>query len=257
MLIDSHAHLTGERALISEEELQRAHAAGVEMIINICTDAYSLQRGLELAKRSRPPCIITACATTPHDVAKEGDLFFPEVEACANKKLLQAIGETGLDYHYMHSPKDVQQTFLRKYLRLARSCSLPVVIHCRDAFEDFCAIWDEEQDGTLAGVLHCFTGTMQEAEKVLQRGMYVSISGIVTFEKSTALQAIVQAIPLDRLLIETDAPYLAPQPFRGKKNEPAYLVETAKYIAKLRSISLEELAASTTQNVKQLFRTIL
>lgn len=254
-MIDSHAHLTGGDLTSLEDELERAKDAHVQAIINICTDDVSLQRGIALAQRKTQPFIYTVASTTPHDVVKEGESFFPIVEEYAKKKVLVAIGETGLDYHYMHSPKDLQQEYLRKYLRLAISNDLPVVIHCRDAFQDFFSIWDEEQKGSsLRGVLHCFTGSEQEAEECLQRGMYISMSGIVTFPKSTALQEVAKSIPLNRILIETDAPYLAPQPFRGKKNEPAYLVETTKFIAKLRDVSLEDLASHTAQNTKKLFR---
>ncbi len=257
MLIDSHAHLTSP--LIKREELEplleRARAAGVEKIVNICTNPEELEAGLALEQMH--PWIYTAASTTPHDVEKEGDLYFDAIARRAREGRLVAVGETGLDYHYDHSPKEVQHLFLRRYLRLAVSCQLPVVIHCREAFNDFFLILDEEykQEGKhLPGVLHCFTGTVSEAEQVIERGWYLSLSGIVTFKKSEQLREVARLVPLDRLLIETDTPYLAPQKYRGKSNEPAFLIETAQRIAEVKGVSLEALAAKTRQNTIQLFK---
>lgn len=190
-----------------------------------------------------------AAATTPHDVAKSGESDFDEIAKEASR--LQAIGETGLDYYYEHSPRELQQLFLRRYLKLARDHQLPVVIHCREAFADLFKILDEE--GHAGGVLHCFTGTLEEAQGVIARGFYLSLSGIVTFKKSLELQEVGKAVPLDRLLIETDAPYLAPQSHRGKRNEPAFLVDTARFLADLRTIPFEELALHTSANAEALF----
>lgn len=249
--VDSHAHLTHE-GKIEVHALQRAKDAGVTSIINICTDETSLKEGFILQEETKSPKIYTVAATTPHDVAKDGDHFFPIVEKAADEKKLVAIGETGLDYYYEHSPRDTQKQFLRKYLQLAKKYHLPVVIHCRDAFADFFSIWDEEKPAHT--LLHCFTGTVDEVDSCLERGMYVSFSGIVTFPKSVALREAVSHVPLDLLLIETDTPYLAPQSFRGKKNEPAYIVETAKVIAELKGVPLPELGAITSKNAQHLFQ---
>jgi TatD DNase family protein len=253
--IDSHAHLTSESVFEGVEALlQRAQAAGLSAIVNICTDEKSLERGLLLSKQYS--WVYQTAATTPHDVAKEGESFFPLVAACARDGLLKAIGETGLDYYYQHSPRGVQQFFLRRYLHLALECRLPVVIHCRDAFADFFQILDAEYQVNhkhAPGVLHCFTGTMQEAEEVLKRGWYLSLSGIVTFKKSIELQEIAKEVPLSQLLIETDTPYLAPQKHRGHPNEPAFLVETAAFIANLKNISVQELVQAANQNARHLF----
>jgi TatD DNase family protein len=253
---DSHAHL-GDDSLYPNIDslLYEASASGVKGIINICTDLITLKRGLEIEKKY--PWVRNAAATTPHDVAKEGEEVFPYIAEEAKKGNLIAIGETGLDYFYHHSPADVQQTFLRRYLRLALECHLPVIIHCRDAFADFFRILDEEYapEGKHApGVLHCFTGTVSEAEEVIARGWYLSLSGIVTFKKSSELRVVAEKVPLDQLLIETDAPYLAPQAYRGKLNCPAYVVETAKCIAELKGISIEELSEATSRNAKKLFQ---
>lgn len=255
-LTDSHAHLTSPDLFDAVHSLvQNAQEANIKTIINICTDPLSLERGLALSQQY--PWIYQVASTTPHDAEEEGESAFSVMAAAAREGLLKAVGETGLDYYNATSSPQIQKNLLRRYLRLALECQLPVVIHCRNAFSDFFQILDEEygvNNPHAPGVLHCFTGTMQEAEEVLKRGWMISLSGIVTFKKSQALQEIAKEIPLDQLLIETDAPYLAPQLYRGKKNEPAYLLHTAKYIADLKKISLEELASFTTANACKLFR---
>ena len=255
MLIDSHAHLTSPELFEHVDAIaERAREAGVKGIINICTDLLSLERGIALSKRI--PWIYQAASTTPHDVEEEGEELFETMAATARHGLLVAVGETGLDYHYQHSNRHIQKDFLRRYLHLALECKLPVIIHCREAFKDFFEILDEEYqvNGRHApGVLHCFTGTIEEAEEVIKRGWMLSLSGIVTFKKSLALQEVAKQIPLSQLLIETDAPYLAPQSHRGKQNEPAFLVETAQWVASLKGISFEELAQATAINAARLF----
>lgn len=253
--IDSHAHLTSD-ALYGEIDqlLSNARQAGVAKIVNICTDAKTLERGLELSKRY--PWIYNAAATTPHDVDKEGEELFPLMSRCARDGSLVAVGETGLDYHYNHSKRETQQFFLRRYLQLALECRLPAIIHCRDAFDDFFEILDQEFQvgGRYApGVLHCFTGSVKEAEGVIKRGWYLSLSGIVTFKKSIALKEVAAMVPVDQLLIETDSPYLAPQSQRGKRNEPANLPETAALIAEIKGISGSDLAHATKCNAEALF----
>lgn len=253
---DSHAHLTSSSLKDDlEGVLSRAQAAGVNRIVNICTDAESLESGLKLAKKY--PWIYNAASAHPHDVEKDGQHIYSVITQQAHTGNLVAIGETGLDYHYEHSSKPIQQEFLRKFLRLALQLQLPVIIHCREAFADFFQILDEEYvvSGKHApGVLHCFTGSISEAEQVLKRDWYISLSGIITFKKSTELREIARMVPLDRLLIETDAPYLAPQSKRGHPNEPSYLPETAQTIASVKGISLAELAQVTQQNTQRLFR---
>jgi TatD DNase family protein len=252
---DSHAHLTSSVVFNQVDELiEHAQHAGVNRIVNICTDLLTLERGLILSKKY--PWIYQAAATTPHDVEKEGEAVFETMATAARTGHLKAIGETGLDYFYEHSNRAIQQQFLRRYLHLALECQLPTVIHCREAFADFFEILDSEyqQNGHYApGVLHCFTGTMQEAEEVIKRGWMLSLSGIVTFKKSLELQEVAKEVPLNQLLIETDTPYLAPQAYRGKTNEPAYLVETARFIAKIKNITLEEVAQATSSNASLLF----
>lgn len=252
---DSHAHLTSSDIFEQVDAvLERAQAAGVITIVNICTDALSLENGFVLSKRY--PWVYQAVAVHPHDAEKEGETFFPVVAEYARKGDIVAIGETGLDYHYHHSTPEIQQHFLREHLKLALKCKLPVIIHCREAFSDFFKIIDADymvNNRHAPGVLHCFTGTLADAHQVLDRGWYISISGIATFKKSTELREVAKIVPLDRLLIETDAPYLAPQSKRGRPNEPAYIVETAEVVAAVKGISLEQLIQVTSQNAHCLF----
>lgn len=250
--IDSHAHLSSPEVFPSIQALiARAQAAGVKSLLNICTDLQTLRLGMEL--NALYPFIKNAGATTPHDVETEGEMAFSFFEKAAYEKKLCAIGETGLDYHYQYSPRDLQKQFLIRYLHLAEKTQMPVIFHCREAFEDLFSIVDLEYPKTGAAVLHCFTGTIQEAAQVLSRGWYLSLSGIVTFKKSESLREVAKMVPLSQLLIETDTPYLAPQSQRGKMNEPSFLPEIAQCIARAKGISLEEVALATSENAKRLF----
>lgn len=250
---DSHAHLSSSEMLVDIEAVMgRALASGVTSVLNICTTPEELSEGLILSKSHH--AVRLAAATPPHTVATDGEQDFPPFEEAARKKQLVAIGETGLDYHYFHSPKDVQQTFLKVYLKLAAETKLPIIFHCREAFADLFSIVDAEFPKEIPAILHCFTGTLQEAEQVIKRGWYLSLSGIVTFKKSNILREVAKFVPLKQLLIETDAPYLAPQKHRGKRNEPAFLPETAACIAEAKGISLEEVARVTKENAERLFK---
>ncbi len=248
-MIDSHAHLTSSEVLPEVDAvIERAKTAGVEKIVNIATDAKSLEEGIKLARKTSG--IYNTAATTPHDVEKDGEAFFSIVERSTDQ--LVAIGETGLDYFYEHSPKKLQQEFLSRYFDLATKVDLPVIFHCRDAFEDLFAMADEQYRDRPA-VLHCFTGTLEEARNCLDRGWYISFSGIITFKKSEDLREVAKFVPLDRMFVETDTPYLAPQSKRGKQNEPAYVIETAEKIAALKGVSLQDVEKATSQNITQFF----
>jgi TatD DNase family protein len=255
-MIDSHAHLTCPELLPQVDLLlQRANAAGVEQIVNICTDEASLSAGIAL--NARYPFVHNAAATTPHDVDREGEAFFPLVEQACRENTLVAIGETGLDYYYAHSDQKTQRQFFRRYMALALRYDLPLVIHCREAFQDFFSLVDSDyKKGSSWGplVLHCFTGTLQEAEEVLKRGFFLSLSGIVTFRKSESLRKVAQLTPLEQLLIETDAPYLAPVPYRGKSNEPAFLRHTCELIAEVKGLDPQTVAQATAENTRKVFR---
>ncbi len=250
---DSHAHLSSPDVLPQIDGIMaRAKIAGVERILNICTDIESLEKGLALEKKYYPQ-IKNAGATTPHDVGKEGEAAFPYFADAARSKQLVAVGETGLDYYYAHSDKETQKRYLIRYLHLAVECALPIIFHCRDAFADLFAIADAEYRKGAPAILHCFTGTVQEAEQVLARGWFLSLSGIMTFKKSETLREVARLTPLSQLLIETDTPYLAPQSKRGQPNEPSYIAETAACIAIAKNIPLEEVARASFENASRLF----
>lgn len=250
-LIDSHAHLTSSPLRENiDAVLARAKAVGIESIVNICIDADGIQLGLSY--KERYPWIYNAGAVHPHDAEKDGEQLFPIVAQHARAKNFVAIGETGLDYFYQHSSQEIQQQVLRKHLHLALECKLPVIIHCREAYADFFSILDTEYKHG-PGVLHCFTGTLDEAKQGLERDLYISLSGIVTFKKSAELREVAKLVPMNRLLIETDAPFLAPQSHRGKPNEPSFIVETALVIAAVKGVSLAELAQATSANANRLF----
>lgn len=252
MLIDTHAHLAFDNLSQNIENiLERASSVGVEKIINVCTDDRSMllldiwnEAGISLYH---------AAAVTPHDVAERGKEFFSVVERYARGGKLVAVGETGLDYYYKHSPVDQQKDFFIRHLHLALETRLPIIIHCRDAFDDLFEILDDEYGAGNPGVLHCFTGSLEEALQAIERGLFISFSGIITFKNSGDLREVARQVPLDSCLIETDAPYLAPQKYRGKTNEPAYVVEVAKMLAEIHGITIDDVAKITTNNANKLF----
>lgn len=251
MFIDSHAHLTCDALYFDLDQIiERAREAGVEKIINICTDEKTLERG-KLAKK-RFPLIENVGATTPHDVEELGEKEFTLFEHAAQAGDLIAIGETGLDYYYQDLPKTMQQDLFIRYIMLAKQYHLPLVIHCREAFSDLFAIADREY-GSEKLLLHCFTGTLKEAFQAIDRGWKISLSGIVTFKKSEALREVAKAIPMEHLFIETDSPYLAPQSKRGQRCEPAFAYETLTIIAALKQCSVEELGKVTMENTRLFF----
>ncbi len=252
MLIDSHAHINFDDFKEEVPEvLRRAREAGVGVIINIGTGVEQSRKVVAQAEAEKN--IFAAIGIHPHDVAniKDGDL--ESLRDLAESEKVVAIGEIGLDYYYEHSPKDVQQTRLRDLIRLAHDVKLPLVIHCRDAFEDCFRILDEEEGWKRGGVFHCYTGDLETARKIIKKGWYVSFSGIITFKKSEALRQVVRNLPRDRYLIETDCPFLAPEPFRGKRNEPAYVRHVAEKIAEIKGLHMEDVERIAARNTKELF----
>jgi TatD DNase family protein len=257
LFIDSHAHIDGpEFDADREEVIARAHAAGVEVMLNVGTgDPHSgaLERAIELSERHEE--ILVAIGTHPHDAR----LFDPQAEAritglLNQSKRIVAWGEIGLDYHYDNSPRDAQRQAFRRQLKLARAANLPVIVHTREAEEDTSEILKSEWLGaSRSGVMHCFTGSAKLAAQSLELGFSISFSGILTFKKAAELREVAAQVPLERILIETDCPYLAPIPFRGKRNEPAYVVEVARCLAELRGLELQELAKITSANFTRLF----
>jgi TatD DNase family protein len=257
MFVDSHAHIDGgEFDADRDEVVARARAAGVSAILNVGTGdprTGSLERAVRVAESYEH--VYAAAGVHPHDAR----LFDDEAGERLRKLLAVspravAWGEIGLDYHYDHSPRDVQREVFRRQLRLAREAGLPVIIHSREADEDTIRLLAEERTGAgRAGVMHCFGGGRWMAERALELGFYVSFAGNVTFKKAEPLREVARAVPPERLLVETDCPYLAPVPHRGRRNEPAYVADTARFLADLRGTTPEEMGRATTDNFMRLF----
>jgi TatD DNase family protein len=253
MLIDSHAHVDGKEFDGDRPEvLARARAAGVQRIIVIGAvgDPESAERAVALAERD--PDIWATVATHPHDVQHMTPDWWAVHERLARHPRVVAIGETGLDYYYDHSPRELQKAAFARFIELARAAGKPVICHIRDAHEDARAIL--VAGGVTDCVIHCFTGTPEDARAYAALGYYVSFSGIVTYKTAQPLRDAVPLVPRDRLLIETDCPYLAPIPKRGKRNEPAFLPHTAEVVARCSGMTFEELATTTTHNTCRVFR---
>ena len=230
----------------------RARAAGVGAIVSISMHVRRLADTLKIAEAN--PDVYSSIGTHPHYAHTELDIPVEEIVRLAAHPKIVAIGEAGLDYYYDNSPRDAQAEGLRKHIAVAQETGLPLVIHARDADDDVAAMLEQAMaQKRFAAVLHCFTGGADLARRALDLGLYISFSGILTFKKSEALRAIAASVPLDRLLVETDAPFLAPGKYRGKRNEPAYVVETAKELAKVKGISQDELARITTENFFRLY----
>ena len=257
MFIDSHCHIDGpEYDADREEVIARARDAGVSMMLNVGTGdprSGSFERAVELAERHSE--IYAAVGVHPHDAKLfDGAAEQRLLDLVRQSKRVIAWGEIGLDYHYDHSPRDTQREVFRQQLRLAREQNLPVVIHSRNADEDTITIMSEELTGhQRAGVLHCFGGSLAMAERAIDLGFFISFAGNLTFKKAEDLREVARQLPLGRLLIETDCPYLTPVPFRGKRNEPARVVETARCLAGIHDRELEEIARTTTENFCTLF----
>ena len=257
MFIDSHAHVDGpEFDADREQVMERAQAAGVSVILNVGTgDPHSnaFERAVELGKSNS--AIYTAIGTHPHDARLYDDKVEEKIKNLINNVRVIAWGEIGLDFHYDNSPRDVQIAVFKRQLRAARECDLPVVIHTREAEAETIEILKSEYAGAQRrGVFHCFSGSMHLAQRALEIGFMISFSGIVTFKKADELRAVAKEVPLDHLLIETDCPYLTPIPYRGQRNEPAYVVEVARCLAELHGVELEEMARVTTENFNTFFR---
>ena len=255
MLFDSHAHVDGpEFDADRAEVLDRARAAGVKrmVVIGAVGDPSSAERSVSLAEQD--PDIWATVATHPHDVEKMTEEWWAVHERLAPHPRVVAIGETGLDYYYDHSPRETQKVAFARFLELAHRVNKPVVCHIRDAHDDARAILKEGRAGELGCVIHCFTGTPEDAKAYAELGYYVSFSGIVTYKTAQPLRDAVAFVPRERLLIETDCPYLAPIPERGKRNEPGFIVHTAEVVATCAGMSFEELASQTVENTCRVFR---
>jgi TatD DNase family protein len=261
VFIDSHAHLEGHRFDNDREQvIARAREAGVETIVAIGNGdgPVNFDCGIQLAERY--DFIYSTIGIHPHEAKLADQAAFDRMEQLAKRPKVIAWGEIGLDYYYDHSPRDVQQDMFVKQMELARSAKLPIVIHCRpsegseDAWDDCLRLIKEQwAPAGLGGILHCFTGNAAQAKRALDMGFLVSFAGNITFPKAQQVRDAALEVPLDRSLIETDSPFLAPVPYRGKRNEPAFVKEVARQLGELRGCSPEEIGAQTTQNFKRFF----
>ena len=256
MLIDSHCHLN-YKGLIEDQEnvLERARAAGIDLMLNIATRESEWDAVLDTAIRA--PDVWATVGIHPHEADEHPHVDTAKlVERAAHPRVV-GIGETGLDYYYDHSDRDRQQKSFRAHIAASRDTGLPLIVHTRDAEEDTLAVMrDEMGKGAYPGVIHCFTASGAFADAAMELGFFISISGIVTFKSAKDLQETAARLPLDRLLVETDSPFLAPVPHRGRPCEPAFVADTARFLATLRGESIEQLAAATSTNFRTLFKKV-
>jgi TatD DNase family protein len=255
-LIDSHAHIDFPQFADDREAmLQRACDAGVGTLLAIGTGPGPEKLDAAIPFAEQHDWIYTSVGIHPHEAKEVTPQHLDELARLARHPKVIAWGEIGLDYFYDHSPRDVQARVFRSQMELARAAKLPIIIHCRDAWDDCLALIEQHWRPTgLAGILHCFTGTFGHAKRGLDMGFLISFAGNATYPKTQNIRDVAKEIPLDRILIETDSPFLAPQPYRGKRNEPAYVAEVAKTLATVRNLAPEEIAAATAANFRRFFR---
>lgn len=253
MFVDSHCHLN-YKGLVEQERdvLERARAAGVGAMLNISTREAEWEAVIGLAEREQD--VWASVGIHPHEADQHSGITAEKLIEIAKNPRVIGIGETGLDYYYDYSDRDRQKACFRQHIIAARTTGLPVIVHTRDAEDDTAQILREEMEqGAYTGVIHCFTASADFARIALDLGLYISLSGIVTFKNARDLQAIATTIPEDRLLIETDSPFLAPVPHRGKSCEPAFVADTARFVADLKNVSVEQLAKQSSDNFYRLF----
>jgi len=255
-LIDSHAHIDGPQfAEDRDAMLDRAKAAGVNTILAIGTGPGPEKLDAAMPFAEAHDWIYTTVGIHPHDAKEVTPTHLETLAALAKHPKVIAWGEIGLDYFYDHSPRDVQDRVFRQQMELAQAAKLPIIIHCRDAWDDCLRVLEDAWKHTgLGGILHCFTSTVEHAQRGLDMGFLVSFTGNITYPKAQGIRDVAKALPLSNILIETDSPYLAPQSHRGKRNEPAYVLEVAKALANVRDLDLQETAARTTENFRRFFR---
>ncbi|HOX14928.1 MAG TPA: TatD family hydrolase [Smithellaceae bacterium] len=251
MLIDSHAHLE-MREFDSDRHdvIERAGLAGVDCIVTVGTNPGLSRKALSIAHQYKN--IYATVGVHPHDVAKAGDKSFDELKALAQDPKVVAYGEIGLDYFRNISPREKQIEMFAKQLELAQELNLPVIIHDRDAHEETLRMVKTSR--VRLGVFHCFSGDWAMARQCIDLGFYISVPGVVTFDKSKVLQDVVRQAPLDTILLETDCPYLTPVPHRGKRNEPSFIIHTAKKVAEIKKLPWEDIAQTAARNTRKLFR---
>jgi TatD DNase family protein len=254
-LIDSHAHIDFPQfAEDRDAMLQRAQSAGVETILAIGTGPGPEKLDCALPYAEAHDWIYTSIGIHPHEAKEVTPEHLATLEKLSRHPKVIALGEIGLDYFYDHSPRDIQEKVFREQMALAHSAKLPIIIHCRDAWPDTLNLLEEVWKPTgLGGILHCFTSTLEDAHRGLDMGFLISFAGNSTYPKTQNLRDVSKALPLEKILIETDSPFLAPLPYRGKRNEPAYVAEVAKVLASVRDLPVEDFAAATAENFRSLF----
>ena len=254
MLVDSHCHLDfPDFADERDAVVGRAQEAGVGTLVTICTKISEFPAVAAIAERY--PAVWCSVGIHPHEAAHQPATATADLVERARHRKVVGIGETGLDFHYDHSPRDRQREVFRAHIAAARESGLPLIVHSREADEETVTLLAEgAAAGALTGVIHCFSSGAYLAEEALKLGFYISLSGILTFRKATALQAVARTLPAERILVETDSPYLAPVPHRGRRNEPAFVADTARLLAGLRGEEPEAVAAQTPDNLFRLFR---
>jgi len=254
-LIDSHAHIDFPQFADDREPmLQRARAAGVTTLLAIGTGPGPEKLDAALPFAAQHDWIYTSVGIHPHEAKEVAPRHLEQLTRLAKLPKVIAWGEIGLDYFYDHSPRELQKQVFRDQMNLARTAKLPIIIHCRDAWADCLEMIEEHwRSSGLGGILHCFTSTLEDARQGIEMGFLVSFAGNSTYSKTQNLRDVAKALPLENLLIETDSPYLAPQPYRGKRNEPAYVAEVARTLASVRNCSIEEFAAATAANFRRFF----
>jgi TatD DNase family protein len=253
MLFDSHAHLDSERFEGERDAIiERAQSAGISLIMNPGASYESSVRAVEMSEKYE--MVYAAVGIHPHDADTVDDIMLSLIKALAKKEKVKAIGEIGLDYYYDNSPREIQKKVFRDQIRLAKSLNLPIIIHDRDANDDVMRILKEEDPFESGVVLHCFSGSAELARQYVKLGAYISIAGPLTFKNNRKTIEVVETVPLERLFVETDSPYLTPVPFRGKRNEPAYVEYVADKIAEIKGLTFNEVAEATKENARKFFK---
>ena len=258
MLVDTHCHVERSRYPEGPDDvLGRARAVGVRgfVVVGVAETVQSAEDAVALAERHAD--VVAAVGFHPHDAAVVDDPAWQTISRLARHPRVVAVGETGLDYHYDHSPRDVQQSVFRRTIALAREVKKPIVVHTREAAADTLAVLRDEGARDVGGIIHCFSEDLAFAREALDLGFHLSFSGIVTFKNARAIQEVAAAAPLERVRLDEDAPYLAPVPFRGKRCEPSHVVHTAAFVAALRGVAADALAEATTENARRLLGPVL
>jgi TatD DNase family protein len=253
MLIDSHSHL--EMPAFKgdlEQVIQRAKASGVEYIFTVGTEKKDWMRALEIAHSN--PSVYAILGVHPHNAKEIDEEIYPTLRKLCRDEKVRAYGEIGLDFYRNLSPRDVQVKRFQEQIVLAKELRLPIVVHDREAHEETLEVLKSEKAEECGGIIHCFSGDYEMARECIEMGFYISIPGTITFKNAAGFQEIIKRLPLESLLIETDAPFLAPVPFRGKRNEPSYVRYTAEKVAEIKKVSFEKVAEATTENALRVYR---